>query len=105
MEKQRTSINEEGLQFLTAVLTTDISDFIDLTIEQIKKLPREKLRCVEQMSVTEKTFKNGNKTKAIKIKMLNKIKALEMLSKELKIANEIQQKQSRKRTPKVPTRN
>tara|TARA_R110002153_G_scaffold127793_1_gene275592 strand:+ start:510 stop:785 length:276 start_codon:yes stop_codon:yes gene_type:complete len=74
---------KDAIKFLSSVISIDFVDFVDLTMDDVKNLPIETRLCIESLVVIEKTLKNGNVIKTVKIKMLNKIKAIELLAKQI----------------------
>ena len=74
---------KDAIKFLSSVISVDVVDFVDLTMDDVKNLPIETRLCIESFDVVEKTFKNGNTKKTIKIKILNKVKAIELLAKRI----------------------
>ena len=93
-EKQailRKETNTNQIQILKELLSfaySDLTTFIGLGPDEIKQLPHEIRRCIQSMDTTTKSWLDP-KTKAVvkevtvKIKLVDKLKAIDMISKHI----------------------
>lgn len=62
----------------------DITDYIGLTSEQLKELPPEARRCIQDIKVRQHKDKYGNDAgETIEIKLVSKIAAIEQIAKHI----------------------
>jgi phage terminase small subunit len=86
--KRKTEVrNENILRELINWSYVDITDFIGLTKEDIKKLPDDVRRCIQSFKVTKRTYKDrGGQERTdevIEVKLIDKTKAIEMINKHI----------------------
>jgi hypothetical protein len=82
------AIKEENVLLeLMNWLRADATDFIGLTPDQLRDLPSEVRRCIQSVNYKETEFidKNGNKkvTRHCEVKIIDKLRALEMINKHI----------------------
>lgn len=86
--KEQTDIqNEIILKELINWSYVDISDFIGLTIDELKSLPSDVKRCIQSFKVTKRTYKDRSgeqrTDEIVEIKLIDKTKAMEMVNKHV----------------------
>lgn len=66
---------------------SDITDYIDLSSEELKALPPDLRRCIGSIEEKTKSYKDRSgkvvKEKTYKIRLLDKLKAMDMLNKHI----------------------
>ena len=79
--------NEQVLRELVIWAYSDATDYIGLTIDQIKKLPPEVRRCIQSIKHNKKTFTMPSGVEVeevnIEVKLIDKTKAIEAISKHI----------------------
>jgi len=79
------------LRELITLSFSDITDYIDLTTEELKELPPATRRCIESYEIKKETYKNREgKTiteETVKIKLHSKPKFIEMINKNIGFYN------------------
>lgn len=73
-------------------LRADATDFLGLSTEDIKKLPNEVKRCIQSVTSKKKTYidprtKQEVTDEMIQVKIVDKLKALEMINKHIDFYN------------------
>jgi phage terminase small subunit len=83
--KSQTEVsNERILKELLNWFYVDATEFIGLSIDEIKSLPPEIRRCIQDFDVKEQYDKHGNHIATnIKVKLQDKQKAVESINKHL----------------------
>lgn len=86
--KEATGIQtEQVLKELITYAYSDATDYVGLTKEELRELPPEVRRCIQGTSTKRRTFKDnkGNTTidEVITIKLIDKVKAIEMINKHI----------------------
>tara|TARA_R110002020_G_scaffold334555_3_gene549808 strand:+ start:595 stop:1218 length:624 start_codon:yes stop_codon:yes gene_type:complete len=83
--RQELSIKQENvIQNLIDWIQADATDYLDLTPKQLKELPSEVRRSIADIVHKKKTYmENGKKVteEFVKVKLMDKMKSLDMLSK------------------------
>jgi len=87
---------EHVLHELLNWLRSDATDFLGLTSKEIKELPKEVKRCIQSIQTRITTDKNGNKVENLTVKLVDKVKAIEMINKHIDFYNA--DNQSKKQT-------
>jgi phage terminase small subunit len=91
--------NENILRELLNFAFSDITDYVGLTREELKKLPQDIRRCIESIAHKKKRYTNrlgeDVEEETITVKLIDKIKAIEMINKHIGFyAEDNQQKKS-----------
>lgn len=79
---------EKVLKELISFAYSDITDYIDLSKEDLKALPSELRRCIQSIEQVDKEWfnpvtKEKEKETTYKIKLVDKMKSLDMISKNI----------------------
>lgn len=79
---------EQILKELLSFAYSDVTTFIGLTPEELKSLPSDIRRCIHSMDTTTKTWldpktKQVVKEVTVKLKLVDKLKAIDMISKHI----------------------
>lgn len=82
-------------------LRADATDFLGLTVDEVKALPSEVKRCIQSVTSKKKTYvdpKTGEQVtdEFLQVKIVDKLKALEMINKHIDFYNA--DNQSKKQT-------
>lgn len=80
------------LNELLAFAYSDITDYIGLSVTEIKELPPQIRRCIESIDVTTKSYRNPvtkqiEREETTKIKLVSKRDAINMISKHIDFFN------------------
>lgn len=89
-QEQRAKANIQADQITRELISwiySDATDYIGLTVEEVKALPNELKRCIQSVKHRVKEYKdrNGNdvKEEVLEVRIIDKSKAVEILNKML----------------------
>lgn len=89
---------------LISLSYSDITDYIDLTVKELKSLPPEVRRCINSYDIKTKKYKDRDgqmiEDVTVKIKLNDKLKSLDMLSKYIGLYDE----DNKQKAPKLDIR-
>ncbi len=87
-DQVKASTQIQASQLVRELITlsySDITDYIDLSTEELKALPPEVRRCINSYDIKKKSYKNRDgkeiTEETVRIKLNDKLKSLDMLSK------------------------
>jgi phage terminase small subunit len=107
VSKLREETNIKGIQVLRELIQfsfSDITDYMDLTVEELKDLPGDLRRCIQTFKKKTTRYlprgaKKGEEVEdtTIEIKLFDKMKALEMINKHIGFYSE----DNKQKTPNI----
>lgn len=88
MLRQEANVSQyQVLKELLSYAYSDITTYIGLGPDELRELPPDVRRCIDSVDTTTKTYLNADKKLvkevSVKIKLVNKLRAIDMISKHI----------------------